>query len=72
MSEAHSSTLAGASHPGLFATLAAKLAHAFRAVRERHEARRSYLRLLESDELLRDIGITREDVRQALLASRRS
>ena len=72
MSEAHSSTIPGASHPGLLATLAAKLARALRAVHERQEARRSYLRLLESDELLRDIGITREDVLQALLESRRS
>lgn len=41
---------------------------ALKSARARAEARRNYQRLLESDDdqLLRDVGVTRNDLRRAL------
>jgi len=36
------------------------------AAEARAKARRDYLRMLGSDELLRDVGVLREDVRRAI------
>jgi uncharacterized protein YjiS (DUF1127 family) len=48
-------------------SVGSRVAAAVRAAWARAEARRAYRRLLESDaSVLRDIGVTRGDVRQAL------
>ncbi|MFO1210493.1 MAG: hypothetical protein U1E40_14945 [Amaricoccus sp.] len=43
-----------------------RAAAALHAAIERRRARRDYRRMLESNDTLRDVGITREQVRQAL------
>lgn len=50
--------------------LAARIAAALRAAEARHEARRAYGSLLDCDDehLLRDAGLTRGDIRAAMLA----
>lgn len=55
---------------GTWKHLAARIATAVRAAQTRYEARRAYRWMLESDDghLLRDVGLTRDDVRAAMRA----
>jgi uncharacterized protein YjiS (DUF1127 family) len=48
------------------AQAARQVAEGFRAAWTRGNERRAYRRLLECDDVLRDIGITRDDVRKAM------
>ena len=50
----------------LWKDVVARCAGACRAALARAEARRAYKLMLQDDHLLRDIGISRGDVRQAL------
>jgi uncharacterized protein YjiS (DUF1127 family) len=47
-----------------------QVADGIRAAWIRGNERRAYRRLLECDDILRDIGITRADVREAMTGSR--
>ena len=43
-----------------------RAAAAFHAAIERHRARRDYRRVLACEETMRDVGVSREQVRRAL------
>ena len=55
-------TVSGLTMRGIVARVTAAVATA----RARAQARRDYRRLLDDEELLRDVGVPRQDVRKAL------
>jgi uncharacterized protein YjiS (DUF1127 family) len=55
-------TTSGDGSQGIMARIAAAVA----AAMARAKARQSYRQMLENEDLLRDVGVTRDDVRRAL------
>jgi uncharacterized protein YjiS (DUF1127 family) len=62
----NSSTSAELTVSGFAHGMLARIAAAVCAMNARARARHDYRRLLENDELMRDVGIRRQDVRNAL------
>lgn len=66
---AHFTTPAELSFPRFsFTQMLARVATGLAAAEQRAKARRDYQRMLESDEIMRDVGLTRQDVYQAMTA----